>query len=589
MTALFDDPANFAEDMLDGFVDANARRVVRVPGGVVRARRTRPGKVAVLVGGGSGHYPAFCGVVGDGFADGAVVGNVFTSPSTADAVSVASHASGAGGVLFITGNYAGDVMNFERAVDELVADGLAARYLVVTDDVASAPQSERDKRRGIAGDFVVFKIASAAAEVGYNLDEVFRVASAANDVTRTFGVAFGGCTMPGAGEPLFTVGPGRMGVGLGIHGEPGIADAELPRAAELAEMLVKRLLDEAPEHAGDRVAVILNGLGRTKYEELFVVWRTVSRLLRDSGLTVVEPEVGELVTSLDMAGCSLTISWLDDELERFWCAPADTPAYRKGAVVDAGGESRAVDSPVTAGAGKLASSWPASDAASRACARVAVSALRKMASTMTAESARLGEIDAVAGDGDHGRGMARGTAAAVEAAARAEAAAAGLGTVLREAGAAWSARAGGTSGALWGAALDAAGRELGDQGATTSADLVAAVGQAYAAIAKRGNARRGDKTMLDALSPFGDAFAGAVADGSTVAAAWDEAARLATAAADETAQLRPRVGRARPLAERSVGTPDAGAVSMALCLNAIGEVLQSSDCAHIHGGDRSGS
>lgn len=196
MTKLFNDPARFTDDMLVGFLDANARYVVGVPGGVVRAHKTRPGKVAVVIGGGSGHYPAFCGTVGPGFADGAVVGNIFTSPSDEDAASVARAADGGAGVLLTTGNYAGDVMNFNLAVTQLKSEGIDARYFAVTDDVASAPRGEESKRRGIAGDFTVFKCASAAAEEGADLDDVVRVAGAANAATRTLGVAFDGCTLP---------------------------------------------------------------------------------------------------------------------------------------------------------------------------------------------------------------------------------------------------------------------------------------------------------------------------------------------------------------------------------------------------------
>ena len=233
MTRLFNDPATFTEDMLDGFLDANARYVVGVPGGVVRATKTptRQGR-----GGGrrrSGHYPAFCGVVGAGFADGAVVGNIFTSPSATEAASVARAAHGDAGVLLITGNYAGDVMNFGLATRQLRSEGIDARYLVVTDDIASAAPEDAAKRRGIAGDFTVFRCASAAAEEGHGLDDVERVARQANDATRTLGVAFDGCTMPGADLPLFTVTPGTMDLGLGIHGEPGVASHALPTAESL--------------------------------------------------------------------------------------------------------------------------------------------------------------------------------------------------------------------------------------------------------------------------------------------------------------------------------------------------------------------
>jgi dihydroxyacetone kinase len=255
-----------------GVLDVYSKYAVGVPGGVVRSSETRKGKVAVVVGGGSGHYPAFCGVVGPGFADGAVVGNIFTSPSADDASSVGRAASGGGGLLFSTGNYAGDVMNFTQAQQRLITEGIDTRVVFVTDDIASAPRDEIDKRRGIAGDFVVFKIAGAAAEEGYDLDNVERVARLANTNTRTLGVAFSGCTIPGADHPLFTVPDGKMGVGLGIHGEPGISDDDLPSAAGLAHRLVDAVVPELPAGAGPRVGAILNGLGATKYEELEWLW-----------------------------------------------------------------------------------------------------------------------------------------------------------------------------------------------------------------------------------------------------------------------------------------------------------------------------
>src|SRR6476659_9627757 len=252
MTRLYDDPGAFSEDLLAGFLDLHGDRVLGVEGGVIRASET-PGKVAVVVCGGSGHYPAFCGVVRPGFADGAVVGNVFTSPSTQDAYSVGRAASNGAGLLFSTGNYAGDVMNFTLAQQRLCDEGIDTRVVFVTDDMASAPVEEINKRRGIAGDFVVFKVAGAAAEAGYDLDGVERVARLANERTSTLGVAFGGCTLPGARTPLF-----------------GIADAVLPSAADLARRLVDGVLAEAPPAQRHRIGVILNGLGATKYEELFV-------------------------------------------------------------------------------------------------------------------------------------------------------------------------------------------------------------------------------------------------------------------------------------------------------------------------------
>ena len=578
MTRLFNDPATFTEDMLDGFLDANARYVVGVEGGVVRAATTPPGKVAVVVGGGSGHYPAFCGVVGPGFADGAVVGNIFTSPSAREAASVARAAHGDAGVLLITGNYAGDVMNFGLATRQLRSEGIDARYLVVTDDIASAAPDDTTKRRGIAGDFTVFRCASAAAEEGAGIDDVERIAMKTNDATRTLGVAFDGCTLPGADRPLFTVAAGTMDLGLGIHGEPGVSSHTMPTAADLATLLVDGVLAEKPKGVTDRVAVILNGLGRTKYEELFVVWKTVAGRFAAAGLTVVQPEVGELVTSLDMAGCSLTVTWLDDELERLWTSPADTPAYRKGQLNRAAGELRE-RSHISGKSASATATFVSADEPSRACGAHVADALAAIAARMAEAEAELGRIDAVAGDGDHGRGMVRGTEAASSAATSASHRGGGTGSVLAAAGDAWAAKAGGTSGVLWGAGLAAAGHRLGNTGTPTDSDVAEALRAGHDALVELGGARRGDKTMLDALGPFVEAIESAVARGIDWRSAWLASIDVACKSATATAELRPKVGRARPLAERSVGTPDAGATSLAMCIGTVAEVFETEGVA----------
>ncbi len=577
MTKLFNDPATFTEDMVVGFADANADYVVAVPGGVVRALPTRSDKVAVIVGGGSGHYPAFCGVVGPGFADGAVIGNIFTSPSAAEAASVGRAANGGAGVVLTTGNYAGDVMNFGLAVQQLEADGIPARYLPVTDDIASAGQDEIAKRRGIAGDFTVFKVAGAAAEEGYDLDEVVRVGAHANDRTRTLGVAFDGCTMPGADEPLFTVPEGKMGLGLGIHGEPGVAEHDMPSAAELAELLVEGVLEEKPDGAGNRVAVILNGLGTTKYEELFVVWGTAAKLIRDSGHEIVRPEVGELVTSLDMAGCSLTVMWLDEELERLWLAPADTPTFRRGALDVAAepGERRSAEDAANAAAAP--EEHEEGDEASRAAGVRIATAIDAIADRLAEAEDELGRIDAVAGDGDHGRGMVKGSSAARQAAHDAVDEGRGARGVLKAAGEQWAAKAGGTSGVLWGAALTAIGHRLGNEGTPSGTDVAEAMQAGYDALTSLGGAQPGDKTMLDAWQPFVTSLASGVSEGRPWTQAWTAAVDVAQQAADDTAELRPKVGRARPLAERSVGTPDAGAISFAMCAKVAGAAFTDTE------------
>ena len=569
MTKIFNDPSEFAEEALAGFCDVHADLVRQVPGGAVRRFRPPQPKVAVLAGGGSGHYPAFAGLIGPGFADGAVVGNIFTSPSSQQAYAVAKAAESGAGVVFTYGNYAGDVMNFGMASERLAAEGIAVENVLVTDDIASAPPSESAKRRGIAGDFTVFKVMGAAAEAGADLADVVRLGRKANDRTRTIGSAFSGCTFPGAESPLFSLPDGQMGLGLGIHGEPGLFDTALPSAKELGRELVTRLLAETPPNAGERIAVILNGLGSTKHEELFVLWGTVAPLLRAAGYTLVAPEVGELVTSLDMAGVSLTVTWLDGELEPLWLAPAETPAYRRGNAVR---ESGAAAVEGTSDDDPSAAPFVAAEA-SRQYATACLAALQATQALLHDAEERLGRMDAIAGDGDHGRGMVRGIDAAAAAASAALNQGAGAGDVLAAAGDAWADKAGGTSGVLWGAGLRAFGESVGNSSAPEPGQLAAAVRAFADRIVQLGKAETGDKTMVDALLPFASSFAALVAAGVEPDRAWEDAARDATAAAEATAGLLPLKGRARPLAEKSLGTPDPGATSLAMIFTVMGPHL----------------
>ena len=286
----------------------------------------------------------------------------------------------------------------------------------------------------------------------------------------------------------------------------------------------------------------------------------------------MEPEVGELVTSLDMAGCSLTMMWLDDELEKYWAAPADTPAYRKGSTSAAAAGGRGAHGCGGGSRGGYCVRFrELSDEDGRAGAHVVARAIDAMAAMLADAEEELGRIDAIAGDGDHGRGMVKGSSAAREAAARAVADGAGQGSVLTAAGKEWAAKAGGTSGVLWGAMLSALGARLGDRGRPDSATVAAGMRDGYDALVQLGGAAPGDKTMLDALLPFVEDLQRRVDDGEQWQDAWRAAAEVATEAAQATADMRPKVGRARPLAERSIGTPDAGATSLAMCARTVAD------------------
>lgn len=571
MTHLHNDPTAFKDDVIDGFAAAYGRYARRVPGasGFVRAGGSRTGKVAVVVGGGSGHFPSYAGLVGRGLADACVMGDVFTSPSSEQVYRVARAADRGAGVILAFGNYAGDRLNFAAAAERLAAIGIDARIVYVTDDVASATAAERELRRGIAGTLVVYKTGGAAADAGWPIVDVERVMRRANDRTSTFGVAFAGCTLPGQEHPLFSVEPGTMELGLGIHGEQGIRTADLMSADDLAVELVDTVVAERPDGAS-RAAVVVNGLGATKYEELLVLYAGVSRRLAERGVDPVLPEVGEFVTSLDMAGCSLTVTWLDEDLESLWCAPVDTASFRRGAVAELVGVVAEPDDAIgTAESAGAIVAGPASEA-SVAQAETVRDSLRAMCDAIATNEQWLGELDAVAGDGDHGLGMSRGSRAAC---AAADATSGGVGTVLRAAGDAFGDRAGGTSGILWGILLATVGESLGDTEPVTARRLADAVALATATLRRVGKAELGDKTMLDALVPFAEMLQARVRAGDQLAAAWREASVAAAVAAESTASLRARVGRARPLGDRSVGTPDPGATSLGLCVTAVGGVI----------------
>jgi dihydroxyacetone kinase len=569
MTYLLNSPDDFADEAVRGLVAAHPDLLVEVPGGVARATQTPQGQPALVIGGGSGHYPAFAGWVGPGMGHGAPCGNIFSSPSASEVYSVVRNAENGGGVILGFGNYAGDVLHFGLAAEKLRHEGIDVRIVTVSDDIASnAPEKHRD-RRGVAGDLPVFKIAGAAIEAGADLDEAERLAWKANDATRSFGLAFDGCTLPGADEPLFHVEKGRMGVGLGIHGEPGVRDDRLGSAADVADLLLDGVLAEEPprgENGYDgRVAVILNGLGTVKYEELFVVYGRIARRLEEKGLTAVRPEVGEFVTSLDMAGLSLTLVFLDEELEKLWLAPVETPAYRRGAMPDV---ARA---PRTGVWDAAETEIPQSSEDSRACARNITAVLEHFEKVCAENEADLGRLDAVAGDGDHGQGMTFGSRGAARAARTAADQGAGARTTLLLAGQAWADSAGGTSGALWGAALTSAGGAFSDTEGGSDQRVVDAVSAGIDAVLRLGGAKPGDKTMVDAAVPFRDALAEAF--DSEAGRAITAAARVAREAAENTADISARLGRARVLGEKSLGTPDPGARSFSLLMTALGEHL----------------
>lgn len=571
MKRMLNEAASFREEMISGYCAAYGRYLRRVPGasGVIASGAPAPGRVAVVVGGGSGHYPAFYGLVGQGLASAAAIGDIFTSPPGEQCYRVAKAADGGAGVLFTFGNYSGDVMNFGMAETRLRADGIDARTVLVTDDVLSAPVEEADRRRGIAGGFYVFKSAGAAAARGDNLESVEAVTRHANSRVRTAGVAFAGCTVPGQEEPLFTVAPGQMEIGLGIHGEPGVRVAEHMPARAVAELLVATLLAETPADAGAEVAVLVNGLGGTKYEELFVFYNDVAPLLKTAGFAPYNPLIGEFVTSLDMTGMSLSLFWIDDELKSLLDATAASPAFTS---IGPDVARTVAAAPVAADAGAAVDTSSSGDAteeeAGGEAGAKARTALRQALAAIQDVEAELGRLDAAAGDGDHGAGMVRGLLAAADAVAGFEGTAR---SSFTRGGTAFQNAAGGASGALVGAWLIAIGTGLpSDDAAVDATALALAFTQALSTLQRLGQAQPGDKTMIDTLAPFVAALTEAATTGASIPEAWQAAMPAAAAGMRSTTDMISRRGRASRLGERSRGVQDAGATSIYYVLQAFG-------------------
>ncbi|WP_307434244.1 dihydroxyacetone kinase subunit DhaK [Labrys monachus] len=329
MKKVMNSPVSYVDDMLSGLCLAHERhfrqperRVIVRAGGAVK------GKVGIVTGGGSGHLPIFTGYIGPGLLDACAIGDVFASPSADQMASAMRHADGGAGVLRLYGNYGGDVMNFDMAGEMLEMEDIASTTVLLADDVASAPAAEAEKRRGVAGMVFAFKAAGARAEERATLDEVTASAQKTADACRSIGFALTPCIVPQAGAPTFNLAEDEMEMGMGIHGEPGIWRDKLKTADEITDEMVDHLLDDVPLGRGERIALLVNSLGATPLEELYIMYRRIRERFDDRGVTIVSPLVGRYATSMEMAGATLTLCRLDSEIERLLAAPCDCPFWK---------------------------------------------------------------------------------------------------------------------------------------------------------------------------------------------------------------------------------------------------------------------
>ncbi|KUZ98131.1 dihydroxyacetone kinase [Burkholderia ubonensis] len=561
MKKLVNSPSDVVREMLEGIARQSPHLAI-LGNEHVLVRKTLPEPsqraVAVLSGGGSGHEPAHGGYVGDGMLSAAVCGEVFTSPST-DAVLAAIRATaGPNGALLVVKNYTGDRLNFGLAAELARAEGIPVETVIVADDVSLRERVERGQRRGIAGTILIHKLAGAAAARGLPLARVAAIAREAAADLGTMGVALDGCTIPGADKSGFSLADHEIELGLGIHGEKGVErTAPLPADA-LVDTLLSSIVADLVLAGGERVALLVNGLGATPDMELAIVLRAAYDNLSRRGIAVERAWAGTFLSALDMPGCSISVLRLNDERAALLDAPTQARAWPGGG---------AVNPQIRVAAAETRDAPPAPlDATGRAWAARLQPALHAVARTLIDNEATLAELDAAAGDGDLGASMHRAAQAILELPDAAYGTPAGalaaLGAALRRAIA-------GSSGPFYATALLRASRRLADVAEPSARDWATAFRSAVEAIGELGGARVGDRTMLDALVPAVDAFDRALENDPNGAAAWAVAVEAAERGAQETARMTPRAGRASYLGERAIGTPDGGAVAVAYWLRAL--------------------
>jgi len=331
MKKFINDPNKVVDEMVEGFAMAHNDKVRLLTEARVIARKDAPigGKVGIVTGGGSGHKPAFIGYTGKGMVDAVAVGEIFTSPPANAFYHAFKAANGGKGVACLYGNYAGDVMNVDMAVEMAEADGITVKQVIANDDVPSAPKGSEDKRRGVAGEILMWKIGGAKADKGGNLDEVIASAQKAINNTRSMGVGLSPCIIPAVGKPNFTLGENEMEVGIGHHGEPGIEKTQIKPADEVAQMAADIILPDLPFESGNDVCVLISGLGSTPLMELYILYRKFGKILGDKGINIYKSYIGNYFTSLEMAGATFTVMKLDDELKDLLDHPADAVHFKQ--------------------------------------------------------------------------------------------------------------------------------------------------------------------------------------------------------------------------------------------------------------------
>lgn len=604
MKKIMNTPETFVYDMCHGLAKAHPELEFVEKFKIVKKKEINPDKVSLISGGGSGHEPAHAGFVGKGMLDCAVCGDVFASPSQIQVYNAIKECATDKGVLLIIKNYSGDCMNFNNAAElAKEEDGIKVDAVYVNDDIAVKDSLYTVGRRGVAGTVFVHKIAGAAAEQGKSLEEVKAVANRTIENVRSFGFALSSCTPPAKGTPIFDIGEDEIEFGVGIHGEPGRKTEKLQTADQLAKRIVKDLLDDLGAKKGDEVALLINGFGATPLMELYLFNNSVSNELEKAGISIHKTLVGNYMTSIDMAGASVTILKVDSELKSLIDYPVSAPALSWGGAMSEQAEAAVEAMKAIAKALGVTpaehTDAKAADKAEKKAAKAAkkaavyevkgkpvvdetintaafVQIVEKMADVIIENEVPFCDADKM-GDGDFGMSIAKGFKQLKKEWATRDKA--DIGAFLKSCSEIIMEYCGGASGPIWGSAFRYAGKAADGKEKINLAELAEIFQAANTGVYETGKksfgkgAVVGDKTLVDALKPCADALEQAAKDGKSLRDGIALGAKAAVAGAESTKSVVAKLGRAGTVGEKSIGYPDAGAYGLGVIFTALSDYI----------------
>ena len=583
MKKIINKPETVVPEMCNGLVLTHPELEYLKKYKIIKKRKLNLEKVTVISGGGSGHEPAHAGFVGHGMLDAAICGDVFASPSQVQVYQGLKATAGNKGTLMIIKNYSGDIMNFKNGAAMAAEEGIDVDYVKVEDDIAVNDSLYTVGRRGVAGTVLVHKVAGAAAEEGKNLQEVKELAQHAADSVRTIGFAYSSCTVPASGVPTFEIKDDEMEYGVGIHGEPGRSREKIASADETASRMVEQLIEELALTEEDEVSVLINGFGATPLQELYILNYAVSKALSEKKLVIYRSFAGNYMTSIDMAGASVTIMKMDDILKKY----IDSPCTAPGFTVDGPLPQLPVYEPLEAiKKGEIPQEMTVDDkwrviAGEHLTLDNITAMVKKMAECIIENEVNFCKLDSYAGDGDFGMSVAKGfLQVKQEWNDLVENKRSNIKEFLLSCAMIIMEHCGGASGPVWGSAFRGAALTAGEKEQLSLqefADIMQAAVKGIQTTGERSFGRGavvGDKTLIDALVPCADALSAGALENKSIMQTMKSAAEAAKEGAESTKAIVARMGRAGTVGERSLGYPDAGAYALGIIFTAITEYME---------------